>query len=334
MSENINQIAVENFEKCPLCGGETILLYSDLEDRVFEANGKFTFRKCLNPDCTVWYLNPMPADDEIYKCYKTYYTHDEQKKYKTIRPLSLLTRAICKSNMSIIEKCLGLKKELHFFRYMGLQQNNPGKLLEIGCGNGKKLLMFKELGWDVEGIEPDKHAAEMAKNKTGAVIYTDSIEKLNLEADKYDAIIMHHVVEHFKYPTRILNECFRVLKKKGTLVLGTPNCDGYGSKKFGADWFALEPPRHLILFNNKSLTKLALTAGFREIIIKPKISGQRWLFETSEEISSKGDCKHLYHGGISSPKSIIKSVFYQLKHYQLTQADPAMGNEIYMWCTK
>ena len=333
MEEIVNKIKLENIGKCPVCKGETTLLYSDLEDRLFGVKGKFTIRKCLNPDCTVWHLNPMPLDDEIWKCYQTYYTH-EQKKYKIIKPFSLMTRAICKWTMSIIERCLGLKKELQFFRYMGLRESKPGKLLEIGCGNGKKLLMFQNLGWDVEGIEPDKAAAEKAKNKTGAIVYTDSIEKLNLETDKYDAIIMHHVVEHFKYPNRIFDECFRVLKKKGVLVLGTPNCCGYGSKHFGFNWFALEPPRHLVLFNHQSLNKLASITGFGNITIKPKISGQRWSFETSEEILSKGNCLHLYDGGISSPKSIIKSVYHQIKHYKTTKSDPTMGNEIYMWCTK
>lgn len=333
METGENHIAVENIEKCPLCGGETTVLYSGLEDRIYGIKGFFTIRKCLNPDCTLWYLNPMPLDNEICKCYQTYYTH-EKRKYKKIRILSLLTRAICKWNMSILEKCFGFKQELLFFRYMGLQANKPGKILEIGCGNGRKLLMFKKLGWDIEGVEPDKSAAEKAKKKTGAVIYTDSIDKLNLEPDKYDAIIMHHVVEHFKYPNRIFSECFRVLKKNGILVLATPNCDGYGSREFGINWFELEPPRHLILFNKNSLTKLAQNAGFKDILVRPKIGGQRWAFEISEEILSKGGCEHLFSGDISSPKSIIKSVFHQIKHYKMFKSDSTAGNEIYMWCTK
>ena len=29
-----------------------------------------------------------------------------------------------------------------------------GKLLEIGCGNGDRMALFRDLGWKVKGIEP------------------------------------------------------------------------------------------------------------------------------------------------------------------------------------
>lgn len=57
----------------------------------------------------------------------------------------------------------------------------------------------------------------------------------------------------------------RILKKDGILVISTPNTDCLGFKYGKSHWFHLDVPRHLILYNRKSLEYLLNKAGFKII---------------------------------------------------------------------
>ncbi len=46
-----------------------------------------------------------------------------------------------------------------------LNNKKTGRMLEVGCGNGERLVKFRELGWQVEGQELDSVAADIAKKK-------------------------------------------------------------------------------------------------------------------------------------------------------------------------
>ena len=53
------------------------------------------------------------------------------------------------------------------------------------------------------------------------------------------------------------------LKKNGELIIGTPNIDSLVSNIFGTYWYNLDAPRHLVLFNPKTLESTIRTFGFR-----------------------------------------------------------------------
>lgn len=54
-----------------------------------------------------------------------------------------------------------------------------------------------------------------------ADLYCD-IASLPLNSDSYDCVVIDQVLEHAKYPRRILEEAKRVLKKKGVILVATP----------------------------------------------------------------------------------------------------------------
>jgi len=53
---------------------------------------------------------------------------------------------------------------------------SQGRLLDIGCGNGRFLAAMKLLGWDVYGVEPDLASAQMTEHLTGVKIYNSLSE--------------------------------------------------------------------------------------------------------------------------------------------------------------
>ncbi len=74
---DIDLIRTRPCPNCYLCGEPGELLYDNLEDRLFDAPGKWTLRRCASQDCGLVWLDPMPLEKEISKAYSKYYTHDD-----------------------------------------------------------------------------------------------------------------------------------------------------------------------------------------------------------------------------------------------------------------
>jgi SAM-dependent methyltransferase len=70
------------------------------------------------------------------------------------------------------------------------------------------------------------------------------------------------VIEHLRDPAEALAECRRLLRPGGRLALATPNAASRGSRRFGARWRGFEPPRHLQVYEPRSLRTLCERAGF------------------------------------------------------------------------
>ncbi|SFE72989.1 bifunctional 2-polyprenyl-6-hydroxyphenol methylase/3-demethylubiquinol 3-O-methyltransferase UbiG [Nitrosomonas sp. Nm166] len=253
-----DQIGVEAKSVCYLCGKHGILFYRNLVDCLFGAPGKWTFRKCSDPECGLIWLDPRPTLAEIGKAYRTYYTHGQANNAQQTRP-ARIARTILHT-MSIF--LLGLRAERRRYKCMYLDQIPSGRLLEVGCGSGKRLVRLQALGWDVTGQEIDPVAAEHVRKVKGIDVHVGPLETMEV-AEKYDAVIMSHVIEHVHDPIALLATCRNhMLKENGLLVLLTPNAESYGHHKFGATWRGLEPPRHLHLFTCKTLIQISQKAGF------------------------------------------------------------------------
>lgn len=98
-----------------------------------------------------------------------------------------------------------------------------GKVLEIGCSSGEFLASLQKKGWEVKGLEISKKATQEAIKKGIDVTVHDANEKLPIEDDSFDVVISGETIEHLFEDVDFLNECYRVLKKDGILIITTPN---------------------------------------------------------------------------------------------------------------
>jgi len=78
---------------------------------------------------------------------------------------------------------------------------------------------------------------------------------------------MNHVLEHLYRPLDVLYEVRRVLKPSGVLHIAVPNPEGYSARRYGTDWFALDCPRHIMLFGPMAAQHLLSQAGFATSIL-------------------------------------------------------------------
>jgi SAM-dependent methyltransferase len=137
----------------------------------------------------------------------------------------------------------------------------PGRLLELGCGSGARLLLLRNLGWDVQGQDVDPKAVEAARAHAGCTVHLGSLEALELPKGSYDAIVMNHVLEHVVDPEGLLQRCSDLLVPGGRLVSIVPNLGSHAATEFGPHWWGLDPPRHLFHFSTSNLLPLAERAG-------------------------------------------------------------------------
>lgn len=314
-----NLIGTEAKPLCYLCGSHGKILYRNCKDNLFGTPGYWTLKQCPNLECGLIWLDPMPTRKEISKAYKNYYTHYDveegaAKKSKGIFKQFIKTFRLSQANgyyafkykavnqVSILEKLTGLLIYLQpavktkcDFKAMYLQTRPGARLLEIGCGSGDQLEFLQGLGWQVEGLDVDPVAAEVASAR-GLKVHVGSLEKQCFAAGQFDAIVSSHVIEHVHDPIGLLRECKRILSPVGRLVLITPNTASWFHKWFGASWLALDSPRHLHLFNSISLRRAAEDSGFSVRIISSTVREADGVYRASRDIRDSGHhvwgCRH------------------------------------------
>lgn len=259
------EIKVRCFPTCYLCGAVGTVLYTNLSDQLFGAPGTWNFKRCPDPTCGLIWLDPIPIESEIGKAYKNYYTHAPQPTIS--EKIGWIERAKEALNR-LYEFALGFtpvyaeRAELEIMYLGGL---TPGRVLEIGCGDGQRLAELRARGWDVQGQEVDEDAAAHARKAFGLPVFCGPLHQARFRDNEFDAVVMNHVIEHVHDPLALLKESRRVLKHGGRLVSITPNTKGWGHARFGPYWIGMDRPRHLFLFSRQTLEPIALASGFRDV---------------------------------------------------------------------
>jgi 2-polyprenyl-3-methyl-5-hydroxy-6-metoxy-1,4-benzoquinol methylase len=251
-----NEIRSTPRPSCFLCGAEGELLHEGLKDRLFGAPGTWNFKRCPNPACELLWLDPIPVEEEIGKAYVKYYTHTDTPTRQT-----KLTKALRRGASVLFSLVNPVYSEREHLSLMQLDEVKPGKLLDVGCGNGVRLARLRSLGWDVYGQDVDPVAVAYARETFGLEAHLGRLEGMRFGEKSFDCITLHHVIEHAHDPIGLLRESRRFLKTGGRLVIVTPNARSFAHKHFGACWRGLEPPRHIHLFSPKTLLKTVARAG-------------------------------------------------------------------------
>ena len=291
--ESTDSIRTRPCPNCYLCGRQGELLYENLTDRLFDAPGRWNLRRCPNPKCGMVWLDPRPVEEDLIKAYRKYYTHEAD-----ILPVDNLARRLySRIQMGYVRTKYDYRQDGHnrwdqlfaLFAYLHpvkranfdfsvfcLQSKPYGRLLELGCGNGAMLKSMKELGWHVEGVDFDPAAVGQARER-GITVHLGTLADQKFPDETFDAITASHFIEHLSDPLGELQECRRLLKPGGLLVLLTPNAGSWGHRIYQADWRGLEPPRHLHIFTPSSLARICRQAGFNPGFCRSTVRGSGML---------------------------------------------------------
>lgn len=205
----------------------------------------------------------MSGESGIDSYKEAYYTHRPSK-------LSLLQSQVQKIKKSSIGEKLGYT----FYHSAGPKD----KLLDVGCGSGFFLNEMRDLGWEVMGVEPDNRAVEIARGFYGLPVMAGNLHDCKFPDNEFDLITLSHVIEHVLDPIALLEECKRVVKPGGRVLITCPNTISLGHSIFRESWYHLDPPRHLFLFSRNTLAEIACIAGLDVMEIRTTIRGARPVF--------------------------------------------------------
>lgn len=136
--------------------------------------------------------------------------------------------------------------------------HNSKSLLEIGPGSGLTLRMFKELGFNVMGIEQNKIFTQFINEKLGEnVVLQGYFEDVHFNK-KFDVIWLSHCLEHTIRPDILLEKCKTLLSNKGFIFIAVPDCENRNILQ--ASVFENASSFH---FTKRALITLANRIGFR-----------------------------------------------------------------------
>ena len=105
-------------------------------------------------------------------------------------------------------------------RYIIENHNCKGTLLDIGCSDGTITSVFDNIGFEVTGIDSDAKRVNEAKSANPDIDFKCFTfkDRLPFEDNSFDVIFSCSVFQYLEH-TAVLNECKRVLKKEGSIIL-------------------------------------------------------------------------------------------------------------------
>lgn len=139
-----------------------------------------------------------------------------------------------------------------------LERLGPGRVLDVGCGQGFESVRFTGPGRTVIGVDYSLDAvvdAHTRFRRQGLRVLAGEATRLGLADGSVDWVCSSHLIEHFTEPEPHVAELARVLAADGTAFVVTPNAP--------ADF---ENPYHLHLFGPEDLAGL-LGRWFEDVTV-------------------------------------------------------------------
>ncbi len=144
----------------------------------------------------------------------------------------------------------------------------PGRLLDVGCGDGLFLKLAADQGWQSHGIELSPMAVQQARRRLGGPdgrIICDEVGQAHFSDGYFDVVTLFNVLDQVTRPMDQLREIHRVLKPGGLLIVRVPNAAFHVTLL--RRWSALAPQLvvHLYSFSASTLRAALERAGFGAI---------------------------------------------------------------------
>lgn len=237
----INYISVN---KCRICGSTN--LEKELEIKDFDTDlGSYGLLVCH--DCGMYYTSPYPDSLTLPELYR-------ERASKNFD--------IDNSQFFSSLKDYLMKRDLK--RFLSSYRSIPESFVDIGAGNGRAVCMFRKIEpcADVVAVDFAEDPPERLNHaEFSSIKYMQTNIFLGNDNNKFDLIMLRHVLEHVEHPLEFINTISRKLTERGMLVIEVPNIKSGLCRVFPKWSPSYYPPYHLVHFTESNLEKLLVRTG-------------------------------------------------------------------------
>jgi len=114
---------------------------------------------------------------------------------------------------------------------------SKGRILDLGCGPGRDLVVFQEMGYQVTGLDATLAFVEMAQQIAGCEVWQQSFLSLDLPNSTFDGIFANASLIHVPSAEMlgVLKDLHQALNKNGILLMSMVRGDreGYSERPTG-----------------------------------------------------------------------------------------------------
>jgi SAM-dependent methyltransferase len=198
---------------------------------------------------------PVPTLTELKELYESHYNFGGEKEtcYTELRERFLFS--------FLYKLWLWIDGDISFHCRRG-----PGRLLDIGCNEGRGLRVYARNGFCAEGLELNDNAARIARD-AGFCIHTNPIEHFQPSAP-YDVAVLSNVLEHMLDPRTTLAHVQRITRPNGQVWMSCPNSESWLRRAMGRYWINWHVPFHTVHFSSVALRRLLEDVGFKDVQIR------------------------------------------------------------------
>jgi len=104
------------------------------------------------------------------------------------------------------------------------------RFLDVGCGRGRNLVIFDELGFTVAGIDLSESQVALARERLNFDVKRISVDDFEPE-EKFDCILAAHIIEHVMNPHEFISKLQNLLHDGGSVLIETPITDDWGNQR-------------------------------------------------------------------------------------------------------
>lgn len=224
---------------CDLCGSANARRVYRVRDTNYGTAGEFDIVQCKA--CQLVYLNPRPDPSHYAEIYPE----------AVYDPFSEMHR-VGEAQPNVMQR----ERARRLTRIVG-----TGRVLDVGCGTGLFLQALRAESWTCVGIEPSPRASEFARTHLQLDVRQGTLFDINA-SESFELITFWDVLEHTPSPRAVLARAHTLLAPRGFVAISVPNWDSIERRIFGAEWIALDTPRHFYHFAPETLRRLLSSCGF------------------------------------------------------------------------
>jgi SAM-dependent methyltransferase len=237
------------YVNCNLCGLDNARVLFSKKDKFGTAENGFNVVECQG--CGLLYINPRPSEEEMGRFYPKTYSWKE-----TLEADSFLTKLVRK-----LEK--GYRYHLlrdEVSKVVKFTGRSQGKVLDVGCGTGDRLDVFRNKGFETYGVETSD-SADYAKDHLKLNVLKGDLFSAKFPRGFFDIVTLYNVLEHTHDPIKVCQEVQRILKEDGFLIVQVPDKNSLQYKLFKKRWAAFDVPRDLYYFGIETLISMLEKVG-------------------------------------------------------------------------